>query len=108
MAINPNMDFLCGKSLRATRFGCEPPRRPDLNIAAPRDVKKTIGRSREAKREFERQHPCPSTGETSGGCPGYVVDHRTALAAGGVDEPSNMEWQTTADARAKDKWERKS
>ena len=27
--------------------------------------------------------------------------------AGGVDEPSNMRWQNTADAIAKDKWERK-
>jgi hypothetical protein len=36
-----------------------------------------------------------------------VVDHRKALAEGGADEPSNMQWQTTADAKAKDKWERK-
>jgi len=28
------------------------------------------------------------------------------LACGGADSPSNMEWQTVADAKAKDKWER--
>lgn len=72
-----------------------------------RNAKGKIKRSREAKRRFERQHPCPSTGKTHGNCPGYVVDHRKALAEGGADVPSNMEWQTTADAKAKDKWERK-
>jgi hypothetical protein len=72
-----------------------------------RNAKGRIKRSREAKRQFERQNPCPSTGKSSGSCPGYVVDHKQALAEGGADEPSNMQWQTTADAKAKDKWERK-
>jgi hypothetical protein len=72
-----------------------------------RNAKGKIKRSREAKRQFERQNPCPSTGKSTGSCPGYVVDHRKALAEGGADEPSNMQWQTAADAKAKDKWERK-
>jgi hypothetical protein len=38
-----------------------------------------------------RSNPCPSTGRTSGGCPGYVVDHVTPLKRGGVDTPSNMQ-----------------
>jgi hypothetical protein len=25
----------------------------------------------------------------------------------GADDPSNMQWQSTAEAKAKDKWERK-
>jgi hypothetical protein len=29
------------------------------------------------------------------------------LAKGGRDDPSNMQWQTKADAKAKDKWERR-
>jgi hypothetical protein len=37
----------------------------------------------------------------------YVIDHKKALAEGGADELSNMQWQTAADAKAKDKWERK-
>jgi hypothetical protein len=28
-----------------------------------------------------------------------------ALKHGGADDPSNMQWQTTAEAKAKDKWE---
>src|SRR5260370_19951592 len=32
-------------------------------------------RSREVTREFQREHPCPSTGRTSGACPGYRKDH---------------------------------
>ena len=39
------------------------------------------------------------------GCPGYVVDHMVPLKRGGADTPANMQWQTKADANAKDKWE---
>jgi hypothetical protein len=81
--------------------------RRDKCESCTRDKNGKIKRSEEAKRQFERQNPCPSTGKTGGSCPGYIVDHRKALAEGGADEPSNMQWQTTADAKAKDKWERK-
>src|SRR6266446_597217 len=64
-------------------------------------------RSLEVKHEFQRQHPCPSTGRTTGPCPGYIKDHVEALACGGPDNVANMEWQTTAAAKAKDRWERK-
>jgi hypothetical protein len=64
-------------------------------------------RSREVTREFQREHPCPSTGRTSGACPGYRKDHINPLACGGPDAVSNMQWQTIRDARAKDAWERK-
>jgi len=33
-------------------------------------------RSRAVTREFQREHPCPSTGRTSGPCPGYWKDRR--------------------------------
>lgn len=64
-----------------------------------------IHRSETAKNDFKRQHPCPSTGKTSGTCPGYVIDHVKALKHGGADDPSNMQWQTIAEGKAKDKWE---
>jgi hypothetical protein len=62
-------------------------------------------RSREVTAEFQREHPCPSTGKRYGACPGYVKDHVIALCAGGPDAVSNLKWQTTADAKAKDQWE---
>jgi hypothetical protein len=70
------------------------------------DKRGKIKRSKAAKGAFERQSPCPSTGKSNGRCPGYIVDHVTALECGGADAPSNMQWQTTADAKAKDKTER--
>ena len=42
----------------------------------------------------------PSTGRTSGACPGYVIDHVVPLKRGGADAPSNMQWQTEAAATA--------
>ena len=64
-------------------------------------------RSQTAIVEFKQQQPCPTTGAAKGPCKGYVIDHVKALACGGADSPANMQWQTVADAKAKDKWERK-
>lgn len=66
-----------------------------------------IKRSEAAKDAFKHSHPCPSTGKSSGACPGYVIDHVRPLSKGGADAPSNMQWQTSEAAKAKDKWERK-
>ena len=38
--------------------------------------------------------------------PGYVIDHVKPLECGGADDPANMQWQTIADGKAKDKTER--
>lgn len=62
-------------------------------------------RSKAARAEFMRAHPCPATGATRGACPGWVVDHVFPLACGGRDAPENMAWQTAAAAKAKDAWE---
>src|SRR5438309_1810962 len=64
-----------------------------------------IKRSTTAKRSFERSNPCPANRKTSGGCPGYVVDHKIPLKRGGPDSPSNMQWQTKEAAKAKDRVE---
>jgi hypothetical protein len=68
-------------------------------------------RSHAARLAFQREHPCPSTldgpeGGRRGPCPGHVVDHIVPLSCGGADDPANMQWQTRADAKAKDRWER--
>jgi hypothetical protein len=77
---------------------------------APRPERDNYGRikrSRSVLAEFKRLNPSPSTGERRA-CPGYVVDHVVPLACCGVDGVENMQWQTKADAKAKDKWERKA
>jgi hypothetical protein len=71
-------------------------------ISLPADA-----RSYAAKVEFKRLNPCPSTGKHKGPCPGYIIDHIKPLACNGDDAPHNMQWQTTEEAKAKDKWERK-
>lgn len=71
----------------------------------PRDKHGHIQRHSSAKASFKQQHPCPSTGKSHGACPGYVIDHIQALKHGGADSPDNMQWQTTTEARAKDRWE---
>lgn len=71
----------------------------------PRDANGRIQRSASAKSDFKRAQPCPSTLQPRGSCPGYVIDHIVALKRGGADDPANMQWQTVADARAKDRWE---
>lgn len=70
-----------------------------------RDKHGHIKRSRAAISRFKKQHPCPATGETAGRCPGYIIDHVKPLECGGTDAPSNMQWQTSAAAKAKDRTE---
>jgi hypothetical protein len=70
-----------------------------------RDSHGRIKRSAKARDDFKKHHPCPSTGGTSGSCPGYVIDHVQALKHGGADTASNMQWQTVEAAKAKDKIE---
>jgi hypothetical protein len=72
-----------------------------------RDSHGKIKRSAAAKDIFKRQHPCPSTGETSGPCPGYVIDHIVPLCASGPDATYNMQWQTLDQGKEKDRWEKK-
>lgn len=70
-----------------------------------RDKDGHIARSAQARDDFKRSHPCPSTGKSFGACPGYVIDHVKPLKRGGADSPGNMQWQTTQAAKQKDKVE---
>jgi hypothetical protein len=67
----------------------------------PRDDKGRIQRSAAARHAFARQTGYPH------GRSGYVIDHIVPLACGGADAPANMQWQTVAAGKAKDKVERK-
>ncbi len=70
-----------------------------------RDCHGKIQRSTAQVAAFKRLHPCPSNGKTRGACPGYIVDHIKALCVCGKDRLSNMQWQTLAESRLKDKTE---
>ncbi len=64
-----------------------------------RDKSGKIARSASAKNEFMKKSGYPK------GRKGYVVDHIIPLKKGGCDCPSNMQWQTIKEAKAKDKVE---
>ena len=66
----------------------------------PRDANGRILRSATARAQFLRQTGYPH------GRPGFVVDHIVPLECGGADSPGNMQWQTIAEAKAKDRTER--
>lgn len=71
----------------------------------PRDSHGRILRSEAQREAFKHANPCPSTGRGYGPCPGYIIDHVIPLKRGGEDAPTNMQWQRTEDAKAKDKVE---
>lgn len=56
-------------------------------------------RSSKARIEFMRQTGYPH------GRKGWIVDHIKALCVGGSDTPANMQWQTIAEAKKKDRVE---
>ena len=55
---------------------------------------------------FRLAHPCPATGLAQGPCTGYVVDRVIPILCGGAEDPANMQWQTLAEAKEKDRWEK--
>ncbi len=67
-----------------------------------------IKRSKQARDDFRKAQPCPG-GPDRGStrrCSGFVIDHVKPMECGGADAPSNMQWQTIAEGKAKDKTER--
>lgn len=68
-------------------------------------VNAAFGRDRNVPIQFQRTHPCPSTGLPFGSCPGYVRDHIIPLCKGGPDTVANMQWQSLEEGKAKDKVE---
>lgn len=77
------------------------PRKPQSQSEKVQRAEHYIKRSAAVRRAFMRQTGYPT------GRPGYVIDHIIPLACGGPDAVSNLQWQSIADARAKDRWERR-
>ena len=57
-----------------------------------RDAKGKIIRNYQVLKDFQHLHPCPSTGKTTGKCPGWFIDHVVPLACNGVDDIHNLQW----------------
>lgn len=80
--------------------------------APVRDADGDIIRSTKVLRDFQKIHPCPSTGLPTGSCPGWAKDHVVPLSCGGCDHIGNLQWlpddqKSVAGAHAKDRFERK-
>lgn len=58
-------------------------------------------RDRDVPKRFQQAHPCPSTGKSSGACPGWQRDHVVPLCGGGADSVGNMQWLTVEAHKAK-------
>lgn len=77
-----------------------------------RDANGRIHRSSAVIAAFRRDHPCPSTGLTTGPCKGWAIDHVIPLASCGCDTPYNLQWlpnsiKSCAGIWCKDRWERR-
>lgn len=97
--------------------GCEPALAGALDetryceVTPRRDADGSISRRADVLRAFKRHHPCPSTGKTTGACPGWAIDHVIPLANGGCDSVHNLQWLPhtlkSCAGICKDRWERK-
>lgn len=74
----------------------------------PRDSHGKIQRSEHAKNDFKKSQPCPSTGKSSGSCPGYVIDHVMLLQCSSGSAPYKMQWQIEAAAKDQVRWKHSS
>lgn len=74
-------------------------------LSLPLGIDAKTKRSAKARNDFRKENPCPATGKTNGACTGWAIDHIKALKRGGADDKSNMQWMTTEEAKAKDRWE---
>ena len=87
----------CGNTCIPAGRTCHVGEAPSTGVA---DGHGRTERSQSAKESFMRETGHPD------GWAGHVVDHIMPLACGGADDPSNMQWQTVEEAKAKDKVER--
>lgn len=78
---------------------------PD-GVEIARNADGSIKRSAKVVAEFQKIHPCPSTGLTTESCPGWWRDHVVPLACRGKDSVSNLQWLDTTTKGLKDLFER--
>ena len=69
-----------------------------------------IKRRSDVLRAFKARYNCPSTGEPTGSCPGWAIDHVIPLSVGGCDTVINLQWlpneiKSSKGRLPKDRWE---
>ena len=69
-------------ALNEMRFCGEPRRNPGGEITRKSSVRTA----------FRKWHHCPVTGQLTGPCNGWEIDHVIPLECGGCDAVSNMQW----------------
>ena len=52
---------------------------------------------------FIKKYACPVNGKHTAACPGWVVNYVKPLCAGGADTIKNLQWQTVATAKRKER-----
>lgn len=107
-APSPSLDRQEAPFAVRTPVSSASPRPRSISQLRAAEASRGAERSGAMRAAFQKRSPCPSTGRTEGACPGYVVDHIQPLCANGQDLPSNMQWQTKAEAARKDGIERKA
>lgn len=81
------------------------PLKEERYIGTPnRDANGKLVRRTDVLAAFKRIHPCPSTGLTTGACPGWQMNHVIPLACGGLDGVSNLAWIPTVSKTCDHDW----
>ena len=102
LAVLPGLTFAAPDPLAETRYCGEPKRTAAGHILRRADVLV----------EFRRLYACPATGQHTGACKGWAIDHVIPLAVGGCDAVRNLQWlpgalKSCPGTVCKDRWERK-
>lgn len=87
--------MLLASLLFATELKSDPLKEERYIGTPKRDVNGKLIRRSDVLTAFKRIHPCPSTGLTTGTCPGWQMNHIIPLACGGLDGVSNLAWIPT-------------
>ena len=100
LAVLPGLTFAAPDPLAETRYCGEPKRTAAGHILRRADVLV----------EFRRLYACPATGQHTGACKGWAIDHVIPLAVGGCDAVRNLQWLPaklkSCAGDCKDRWER--
>lgn len=71
--------------------------------APPYPTKEEVAQKSDPQSDFRQVQPCPSTGRSTGSCPGWKITYIKPLECRGKDEPANMRWRPNNDYQTQHK-----